>query len=47
VREPQKLERFRLADAPALPVAGGVPSELDQPGLLGRQLQPELRESFA
>ena len=26
---------------------GGVPSELDQPRLLGRQLQAELRESVA
>ena len=44
MRETEKVERFRLALAPGCPVADGEPPELDQPGLLRVQLQPELRE---
>jgi len=44
VREAEEVERFRLAQAPGRPVAGGEPPELDQPGLVRVQLQPELRE---
>src|SRR5438309_10316419 len=42
VRKPQKVERLRLAESPLLPLLGGEPPELDQPCLLGLQLQPEL-----
>jgi hypothetical protein len=44
VREAQEIERLRLAEPAYLPVPGGVPPELDQPGLTGVQFQPELRE---
>ena len=47
VREAEKVERLGLADASRLAVAGGVAPELDQPGLVGMQLQPELREPVA
>ena len=39
--------RLRLAQATRCPIPGGVPPELDQPCLLGIQLQTELRESVA
>ena len=44
VREAEKLERLRLADTTRLAIPGGMPPELDQPRLLGIQLQTELRE---
>src|SRR4249920_3790360 len=44
MREAEEVERFRLPDAPGRPSPGGVPPELQQPGLVGVQLQPELRE---
>ena len=47
VRESQEVEGLRSAESPLLPALGGVPSELDQPRLLGRQLQLELREPVA
>ena len=47
MREPEKVERFRLALAPGCPVADGEPPELDQPGLARVQFQPELREPLA
>jgi hypothetical protein len=47
VREAEELERLRLAKPTGFSIAGGVPSELDQPRLLGVQLQAELREPVA
>ena len=47
VREAEEVERLRLPEAPRLPVLGGEPPELDQPRLLGMQLQAELREPLA
>src|SRR5208337_1416601 len=47
VREAQEVERLRLALTPGCPVPGGLPPELDQPGLIRVQLQPELREPAA
>ena len=47
MREAEELERLRLAEPTGLAVTGGVPSELDQPRLLGIQLQTELREPVA
>jgi hypothetical protein len=47
VREPEIPERLRLAKSPPLAIPGGEPPELDQPRLLGRQLQVELREPAA
>src|SRR4029453_671764 len=47
MREAQEVERLRLALTPGCPVPGGMPPELDQPGLLRVQLQPELREPAA
>ena len=44
MREAQKVERVRLPEAPYRSSSGGVPAELDQPGLVGVQFQPELRE---
>ena len=38
---------LRLAQTPPPPVDGGMPPELDQPGLVRVQLQPELREPLA
>src|SRR5919197_1192380 len=45
--EAQEAERLRLAEAPPLAIPGGEPPELDQPRLLGRQFQVELREPAA
>src|SRR5215469_2418280 len=45
--EPQERERLRLAQPPGRPVRGGEPPELDQPGLLRVQLQPEPRHPLA
>src|SRR5919197_3773601 len=47
VREAQEVERLRLPEAPCRSPLGGVPPELDQPGLVGMQLQPELRQPLA
>ena len=47
VREAEKPERLRLAEAPLGPLLGGEPSEPDQPRLLGVQLQTEPREPVA
>src|SRR5450755_613161 len=47
MREPEELERLRLAEPTRLAVAGGVPPELDQPRLLSIQLQTEFREPVA
>src|SRR5437763_11986353 len=47
VREAEKPERLRLAESTGLAIAGGEPPELDQPCLLGVQLQAELREPVA
>ena len=44
MRESQKIEGRRSTEPSLLPAPGGEPSELDQPRLLGRQLQLELRE---
>src|ERR1019366_1055743 len=41
------LERLRLAKPTRCAIPDGVPPELDQPRLLGVQLQPELREPVA
>jgi hypothetical protein len=47
VREAQKRERLRSPETPRAAVRGGAAPELDQPRLLGRQLQRELREPVA
>jgi len=47
VREAEEVEGRRLPVAPAVVIRGGEPPELDQPGLLGVQLQAEPRESLA
>ena len=47
VREAQEVERLRLPEATRLPSLGGEPPELDQPRLVGVQLQAELREPLA
>src|ERR1039458_6234227 len=47
VREPEELERLRLAEPTRCAIPGGVPSELDQPRLLGVQLQTEFSEPVA
>src|SRR6266511_2360080 len=47
MREAEERERLRFAESARLPSLGGEPSELDQPRLLGRQLQAELREPAA
>src|SRR5919106_1587146 len=46
VREAQEVECLRLAEAPCRSSLDGEPPELDQPGLVGMQFQPELRESL-
>ena len=43
----QEGERFRLPEPPLLPVPGCIPAELDKAGLVGVQLQGELREPVA
>src|SRR5687768_11025907 len=45
MREPQKVERFRLAFAPLLPVRDGVWPELDQACFLRMEFQPELLQA--
>ena len=47
MREPQEIERLGLTQTPRRPVPGGVPPELDQPGLVRVQRQPEIRQSLA
>src|SRR5512132_1873086 len=47
MREAQKAKRLRLAEPARCSTLGGEPSELDQPRLLGVQLQRELREPLA
>ena len=47
MREAEEAKRLRLAQVPPLTIPGGKPPELDQPRLLGRQLQVELREPSA
>src|SRR5258705_606155 len=47
MREPKELERLRLAEPTRCAIPGGVPAELDQPRLLGVQLQTEFREPVA
>lgn len=47
VREAEEGERLRLAETSLLTSLGGKPTELDQPRLLGVQLQEELREPVA
>src|SRR6266511_2181016 len=47
VRKAEEVERFRLTLTPRRPVLGGEPPELDQPGLVRVQLQPEPREPLA
>src|SRR5262249_28058907 len=47
VGKAQEVKRLRLTLTPRLTVTGGEPPELDQPGLVRVQLQPELREPLA
>src|SRR6266487_7043453 len=47
VREAQEVERLRLPQSPRRSSLGSEPPELDQPGLVGMQLQPELRQPLA
>ena len=44
MREAKKIKRLRFTQTPRLPPLGGVAPELDQPGLIRVQLQPELRK---
>jgi hypothetical protein len=44
MREAQEVERLRFTQTPLGPSPGGVPPELDQPGLVRVQFQPEPRE---
>jgi len=44
MREAQEIEGIRFPETLGCSVAGGEPSKLDQPGLVGVQLQAELRE---
>ena len=47
MREPQEIERLRFTQTPRRPVPGGVRPELDQPGFVRVQRQPELRQPLA
>jgi hypothetical protein len=47
VREAEEVERLGLPDVSCCSSPGGVPPELDQPGFVRVQLQPELRESLS
>src|SRR5262245_39156043 len=47
VREAEEVERFGFPDTPGRPPPSGVPTELDEPGFVGMQFQPELREPLA
>src|SRR5664280_1982288 len=44
VREAEEVERLRLADATSRPGPGSSAPELDEPRLVGMQLQAELRQ---
>ena len=44
MREPKEIERLRLPETTSRSAPGGMPSELDQPGLVRVQLQPKLRK---
>ena len=44
VREAQEVERLWLPIASGFPIPSGMPSELDEPRLVGMQFQPELRK---
>lgn len=46
VHQPQKREGLGLSETTPASIVGGEPSELDQPGLVLRQLQTELRKSL-
>jgi hypothetical protein len=47
VREAEEVERLRFPEAPCPSILGGVPTELDQAGLIRVQFQPERREPLA
>ena len=47
MRETKEIERLRLPQTPRLASPGDKPPELDQPSLVGMQVQPELREPLA
>ena len=47
VREAQEVERLWFPRTPPAPLPDGMPPELDQPGLIRVQLQPEPREPLA
>ncbi len=44
MRKAEEVERLGLAEAPGRAILSGVAPELDQPGLVGMQLQAKLRE---
>jgi hypothetical protein len=44
VREPKEIKRLRLPETTSRSAPGGMPPELDQPGLVRVQLQPKLRK---
>ena len=43
----QEIERLGPAQTPRRAVPGGVPPELDQPGFVRVQRQPEIRQPLA
>jgi hypothetical protein len=47
MREAEEVERLGLADASGRSGPGGMPTELDEPGLVGMQLQVELHQPLA
>jgi hypothetical protein len=47
VREAEEVTRLRSPETTSPPSPGGVAPELDEPSLVGVQLQPELREPLA
>jgi hypothetical protein len=47
MRKAQEVERLRFTQTPLGPLPASVPAELDQPGLVRVQFQPELREPLA
>src|SRR5690242_6252106 len=47
MRKAEEGERLRLTRTPRRPAPGGEPPELDQPGLIRVQLQPEPRQPLA
>ena len=46
VREAEEVERLGLPESPCCSSPGGVSPELDQPGFVGMQFEPELRKSL-